>query len=233
MKKHLMKKELLSILSLSVALFAAALLYASDTGPGLTADEALKSLLDGNQRYRANQMTIRDTSTPSIREALATGQKPFAIILSCSDSRVPPEIIFDKGLGEIFVVRVAGNIPDPIVLGSIEYAAEHFNCPLIMVLGHKRCGAVMAAVESQGHPHGNIGAIIKTITPAVIQARKDARGAAESDLVESAIDNNIKLVAKSLITQSHGIRSLVDAGRLKIVKAKYDLDDGTVKLLEQ
>ncbi|MGA3113925.1 MAG: carbonic anhydrase [Syntrophobacteraceae bacterium] len=233
MKKHLMKKELLSILSLSVALFAAALLYASDTGPGLTADEALKSLLDGNQRYRANQMTIRDTSTPSIREALATGQKPFAIILSCSDSRVPPEIIFDKGLGEIFVVRVAGNIPDPIVLGSIEYAAEHFNCPLIMVLGHKRCGAVMAAVESQGHPHGNIGAIIKTITPAVIQARKDARGAAESDLVESAIDNNIKLVAKSLITQSHGIRSLVDAGRLKIVKAKYDLDDGTVRLLEK
>jgi carbonic anhydrase len=233
MKKHLMKKKLLSILSLSVALFAAALLYASDTGPGLTADEALKSLLDGNQRYRANQMTIRDTSTPSIREALATGQKPFAIILSCSDSRVPPEIIFDKGLGEIFVVRVAGNIPDPIVLGSIEYAAEHFNCPLIMVLGHKRCGAVMAAVESQGHPHGNIGAIIKTITPAVIQARKDARGAAESDLVESAIDNNIKLVAKSLITQSHGIRSLVDAGRLKIVKAKYDLDDGTVRLLEK
>jgi carbonic anhydrase len=91
----------------------------------------------------------------------------------------------------------------------------------------------MAAVESQGHPHGNIGAIIKTITPAVIQARKDARGAAESDLVESAIDNNIKLVAKSLITQSHGIRSLVDAGRLKIVKAKYDLDDGTVRLLEK
>ncbi|MFZ0928376.1 MAG: carbonic anhydrase [Syntrophobacteraceae bacterium] len=228
-----MKKHFLSILSLCVALFAAAFLYASDTGPGLTADEALKSLLDGNQRYRANQTTIRETSTPSIREALATGQKPFAIILSCSDSRVPPEIIFDKGLGEIFVVRVAGNIPDPIVLGSIEYAAEHFNCPLIMVLGHKRCGAVMAAVEAQGHPHGNIGAIIKTITPAVIQARKDARGAGESDLVESAIDNNIKLVAKSLTTQSHAIRSLVDAGRLKIVKAKYDLDDGTVRLLEK
>ena len=228
-----MKNYLLSILSLWVVLFATTLVTASDTGPGLTADEALKRLQDGNQRFRANRTTIRETSTPSIRESLTTGQKPFAIILSCSDSRVPPEIIFDKGLGEIFVVRVAGNIPDPIVLGSIEYAAEHFNCPLIMVLGHKRCGAVMAAVESQGHPHGNIGAIIKTITPAVIQARKDARGAAESDLVESAIDNNIKLVAKSLITQSHGIRSLVDAGRLKIVKAKYDLDDGTVRLLEK
>ena len=215
-----MKIYLLSTLSLCVALFATALVSASDTGPGLTADEALKRLQDGNQRFRANQTTIRETSTPSIREALATGQKPFAIILSCSDSRVPPEIIFDQGLGEIFVVRVAGNIPDPVILGSIEYAAEHFNCPLIMVLGHKRCGAVTAAVESQGHPHGNIGAIIKTIAPAVKQARKDARGPSKSDLVESAIDNNIKLVAKSLTRQSPVIRSLVDAGKIKVVKCK-------------
>lgn len=228
-----MKMYLLSVLSLCVVLFATALASASDTGPGLTADEALKRLLDGNQRYRANHTTIRETSTPSIREALSTGQKPFAIILSCSDSRVPPEIIFDKGLGEIFVVRVAGNIADPVILGSIEYAAEHFGSPLIVVLGHNRCGAVTAAVESQGHPHGNIGAIIKTITPAVKQARKDAKGAGKSDLVESAIDNNIKLVAKSLIEQSPVIRSLVDAGKVKIIGAKYDLDDGTVRLLEK
>ena len=120
---------LLSIVSLCVVLFVTALASGSDAGPGLTADEALKRLLDGNQRYRANHTTIRETSTPSIRETLSTGQKPFAIILSCSDSRVPPEIIFDKGLGEIFVVRVAGNIPDPVILGSIEYAAEHFGCP--------------------------------------------------------------------------------------------------------
>jgi carbonic anhydrase len=131
------------------------------------------------------------------------------------------------------VVRVAGNIPDPIILGSIEYAAEHFSCPLVMVLGHKRCGAVSAAVESQGHPHGNIGAIIKTITPAVEQSRKDRKGAGKSELVESAIDNNIALVAKSLVKQSPVIRSLVDAGKVKIVKAKYDLDDGTVRLLEK
>jgi len=228
-----MKNYLLSILSLWVVLFATTLVTASDTGPGLTADEALKRLQDGNQRFRANRTTIRETSTPSTREALAAGQKPFAIILSCSDSRVPPEIIFDQGLGEIFVVRVAGNIPDPVILGSIEYAAEHFNCPLVMVLGHKRCGAVSAAVESQGHPHGNIGAIIKTITPAVKQARKDAKGVSQSDLVEAAIDNNIKLVAKSLSRQSPVIRSLVDAGRIKVVNAKYDLDDGTVRLLEK
>lgn len=220
------------LLSLCVVLFATALVSASETGSGLTADEALRKLMDGNQRFIANKTTIREASTPSIREALATGQKPFAIILSCSDSRVPPEIIFDQGLGEIFVVRVAGNIPDPIILGSIEYAAEHFSCPLVMVFGHKRCGAVSAAVESQGHPHGNIGAIIKTITPAVEQARKDSKGAGKSQLVERAIDNNIELVAKSLTRQSPVIRSLVDAAKVKIVKAKYDLDDGTVRLLE-
>ena len=171
-----MKCHLLSILCLYVVLFASALVSASEAGPGLTADEALSKLMDGNLHFVANQITIRETSTPSIREALATGQKPFAIILACSDSRVPPEIIFDQGLGEIFVVRVAGNVPDPVILGSIEYAAEHFNCPLVMVLGHKRCGAVTAAVQSQGPPHGNIGAIIKTIAPAVKQAKKDVEG---------------------------------------------------------
>ncbi|MFZ0946103.1 MAG: carbonic anhydrase [Syntrophobacteraceae bacterium] len=228
-----MKCHLLSILCLYVVLFASALVSASEAGPGLTADEALSKLMDGNLHFVANQITIRETSTPSIREALATGQKPFAIILACSDSRVPPEIIFDQGLGEIFVVRVAGNVPDPVILGSIEYAAEHFNCPLVMVLGHKRCGAVTAAVQSQGPPHGNIGAIIKTIAPAVKQAKKDVKGAGKSDLVESAIDNNIKLVAKSLVKQSPVIRSLVDEGKLKIVGAKYDLDDGTVRLLEK
>ncbi len=228
-----MKMYLLPVLSLCVVLFATALASASGAGPGLTADEALGKLMDGNLRFLANRTTIRETSTPSIREALATGQKPFAIILACSDSRVPPEIIFDQGLGEIFVVRVAGNVPDPVILGSIEYAAEHFNCPLVVVLGHSRCGAVTAAVESQGHPHGNIGAIIKKIAPAVKQARKDVKSAGKSDLVESAIDNNIKLVAKSLPRQSPVIRSLVDAGKVKIIAAKYDLDDGKVRLLEE
>ncbi len=228
-----MKKKLGFPLVLAALLLAAALTSASETGSGITADEALKKLMDGNQHFIANQLTIKDSSGPSARQALVAGQKPIAIILCCSDSRVPPEIIFDKGLGEIFVVRVAGNVPDPIILGSIEYGVEHLGCPLIMVLGHQRCGAVTAAVESQGHPHGNIGAIIEAIIPAVKQARKDARGAGKSDLVESAIDDNIKLVAKSLVKRSPVIRSLVDAGKVKIIGAKYDLDDGAVRLLEK
>ena len=228
-----MKKQTGFCLTLVAVLLIGALTYASETGPGITADEALKKLLDGNRNFISNQLTIKDSSGPSTRTAVAAGQQPYAIILSCSDSRVPPEIIFDKGLGEIFVVRVAGNIPDPVILGSIEYAAEHFAVPLILVLGHNRCGAVTAAVEAQGHPHGNIGAIIKTIIPAVKQARKDENGAGKSALVESAIDNNVKLVARSLVKQSPVIRSLVNTEKIKIVVAKYDLDDGTVKLLEQ
>jgi carbonic anhydrase len=206
--------------------------FASETGSTITADEALDKLLAGNRNFVANRLAIMESNWPAVRRELAAGQKPYAIILSCSDSRVPPEIIFDKGLGEIFVVRVAGNIPDPIVLGSIEYAAEHFGSPLIVVLGHKRCGAVSAAVDAEGRPGGNIGAIIKTIAPAVKQARKDSPGATKSELVEPAIDNNIKLVAKSLVKQSPVIRSFVNEGKIRIVGAKYDLDDGTVKVLE-
>jgi len=228
-----MNKHIVFCLTLAAVLLAGTQAFVSETGSNITAEEALKRLLDGNRNFVANRLTIKDSSLTAARQALAGGQKPYAIILACSDSRVPPEIIFDKGLGEIFVVRVAGNIADPIVLGSIEYAAEHFGSPLIVVLGHKRCGAVSAAVDAEGRPHGNIGAIIKTIAPAVKQAKKDAGSANKSDLVESAIDNNIKLVVKSLVKQSPVIRSLVDGGKIRIAGAKHDLDDGTVKLLEQ
>jgi carbonic anhydrase len=127
------------------ALFLLSVFPWSDTGTGITADEALQKLMDGNRHYVEQQMTNQKKCSQSVRESLAKGQNPYAIILSCSDSRVPPEIIFDKALGEIFVVRVAGNVPDPIVLGSIEYAEEHLGSPLIMVLGHERRGAVTAS----------------------------------------------------------------------------------------
>jgi carbonic anhydrase len=226
-----MKKQIGFCLTLIAVLLAGALAFASETGPTITPDEALIKLIDGNRNFLANQLTIKESSGPTTRQALATGQKPYAIILSCSDSRVPPEIIFNKGLGELFVIRVAGNVPDPIILGSIEYAAEHLGSTLIMVLGHKRCGAVTAAVDAKGPPHGNIGAIIKTITPAVQQARKDAKGSSHADLVELAIDDNIKLVSKNLLKQSPVIRSLAEAGKVKIVNAKYDLDDGKVEIM--
>jgi carbonic anhydrase len=206
-------------------------LAAAAEGSGVTADEALQKLIDGNRHYVEQQMTNQQMSTQSVRESLAKGQKPYAIILSCSDSRVPPEIIFDKGLGEIFVVRVAGNVPDPIVLGSIEYAAEHLGSPLIMVLGHERCGAVTAAVDAKGKPEGNIGAIIKSIAPAVAKAKKEYKGTDKAKLVETAIDDNVKLVEATLTKQSPVLKHLAKEGKIRIIAAKYDLDDGKVTLM--
>ena len=207
-------------------------------GVGVTADEALNKLMDGNKRYVENHMTAGSLCDLAAREKLAKGQKPYAIVLSCSDSRVPPELIFDKGLGEIFVVRDAGNVSDPIILGSIEYAAEHIGSPLIMVLGHERCGAVTATVDANGKGEGNIGAIIKTIAPALKKVKAECKRDKECDLkekanlVECVVNENARMVAANLPRQSRIIRELVKEGKVKIVAAKYDLDDGTVTLFK-
>jgi carbonic anhydrase len=203
---------------------------AAGSGVDVSADEALKRLMDGNTRYVDGKMTACLQTTKETRDTLSKGQKPYAIILSCSDSRVPPEIIFDKTFGEIFVVRVAGNVPDPIVLGSIEYAAEHIGSPLIMVLGHERCGAVIASVDTHGKPEGNIGAIIKAITPAVKKAKQETKVKSREELVEKAVNDNIHLAAGNIIKRSPVIKNLVKAGKVKIVKAKYDLEEGKVTL---
>jgi carbonic anhydrase len=194
----------------------------------MTADSALKALVEGNARYVANQMTGTKRADPARRAELAKGQKPYAIILSCSDSRLPPEIIFDKGLGELFVVRVAGNIPDPVVLGSIEYAAEHLGSPLVVVLGHERCGAVTATVDAKGSVHGNIGAIVKTIQPAVGKAKRTCASQEKPELVECAIQANIEQGREMLTSKSKVLKELVEKGKLRIVGGKYDLDDGKV-----
>lgn len=216
----------------AAAFLAAATVFASGAGPGITADEALKKLMEGNQQYVECSTPGQKLCDPNLRHSLVAGQKPYAIILSCSDSRVPPEIIFNKGMGELFVIRVAGNIPDPVVLGSIEYAAEHLGSPLMVVLGHSRCGAVTAAVDAKGKPEGNIGAILKTIAPAVAQAKKETAGKDKTELLETAITDNVKIVCNTLPKQSKVLKELVHEGKLKIVGAKYDLEDGKVTFLD-
>jgi carbonic anhydrase len=212
-------------------------------GPEISPDEALQRLIDGNKRYVENQMTGGKLSDSATRTSLAKSQKPYAIILTCSDSRVPPEIVFDKGLGEIFVVRVAGNVPDPVVLGSIEYAAEHLGSPLVMVLGHERCGAVSATVGAKGKSTGsaNIDAIVKAIAPNVKNAAKECeacKGEAKcadtkkDAFVECVVDANAKTVAAGLTRKSKILKHLVEEKKLKIVAAKYDLDGGTVMLFK-
>lgn len=219
------------VLSAGAVVVSAALAFGSG-GVGVTAEEALQKLMDGNKRYVDSQLTGVKLCDATMRQKLAKGQNPYAIIVSCSDSRVPPELIFDEGLGEIFVVRVAGNIVDPVVLGSVEYAAEHVGVPLVMVLGHERCGAVTATVDAKGKAEGNIGSIVKAIAPAVQKAKKNSKGLDKSQLVEASADENVHLVAANMVKKSPVIRHLVMEGKLKIVKAKYDLDDGIVTLMD-
>ena len=232
------------VVTLALVATAAGLAFASSgNGPAVSPDEALQKLMDGNKHYVEYQLNGAKLSDAATRTSLAKSQKPYAIILSCSDSRVPPEIVFDKGLGEIFVVRVAGNIPDPVVLGSIEYAAEHLGSPLVMVLGHERCGAVTATVTSKGKSTGsaNIDAIVKAVAPAVKVAAKGCEACKgekkcadtkKDDFVECVVSANAKLVAAGLTKKSKILKHLVEEKKIKIVAARYDLDDGTVSLLK-
>lgn len=229
---------------LGSAVFAAGLAFSNpSSGTEVSSDEALQKLMDGNKHYVENKQTNAVKCDSATRASLAKSQKPYAVILTCSDSRVPPEIIFDKGLGELFVVRIAGNIPDPVVLGSIEYAVEHLGSSLIMVLGHERCGAVKATVDANGKSTGsvNIDAIVKVIEPnvksaagncAACKGEKNCAKTKIDEFVECVVDDNAKTVAASLTMQSEILKHLVTEKKIKIVAAKYDLDDGIVTLFK-
>jgi carbonic anhydrase len=190
----------------------------------LTPQEALKELLDGNKRFVAAKAEHPD-QTADRRTEVAQGQHPIAIILSCSDSRVPPEILFDQGLGDLFVMRTAGNVLDNAVLGSIEYGAAELQIPLLVVLGHERCGAVKATVE--GHPvPGHIDYIVKAIKPA-LDSVKDQAG----DTLDNTVKANALMVADQLAAAEPILSEAVKSGKLMIVAARYDLDAGEVEIL--
>ena len=184
----------------------------------------VQKLLDGNRRYVSGKPS-HPNQTPERRTDVAKGQHPFAVVVSCSDSRVPPEIIFDQGIGDLFVVRVAGNILDDAGLGSIEYAAEHLHVSLIMVLGHERCGAVEAAVKG-GEAPGHIKSLVGAIQPAVEKARGEP-----GDLAENAMRTNVKMVVDHLKASKPTLEHLVHNGTLTVVGARYDLDDGQVSII--
>ena len=189
--------------------------------PVVTAEEALNELKKGNERHVESDYNHENHSHRRLEE-VAKGQKPHAIILTCSDSRLPPELIFDKGLGDLFVIRVAGNVAGSSELGSIEYAAEHLNVPLVIVMGHKRCGAVQAAAGG-GDPGGHISGLVKQIEPAVQRAKSMA-----GDLVDNAVHTNVDLVVRNLRNSGPILKELVESGRLKVLGAYYDIDSGKV-----
>jgi carbonic anhydrase len=198
---------------------------ASTGGASGDADRLLQQLLAGNRRYVAAR-ALRPHQAQERRLAVAKGQRPFAIVLGCSDSRVPIEIIFDQGIGDLFVIRVAGNIVDDAVLGSIEYAVEHFGVPLIIVLGHQRCGAVEAALQGGKGP-GHIGRLIQAIAPAVNGIKGD-QGAA----LDRAVRANIRWVVQQLKSSAPILAGHVREGKLKVIGARYDLESGRVEVTE-
>jgi len=189
-----------------------------------TADEALERLRAGNLRYVSARMS-HPNQTPVRRGELLRGQHPFVVILGCADSRVPPEVIFDQGLGDLFVIRVAGNVIDPIVLGSIEYAAVHLHTPLIVVLGHSKCGAV-AATASGAELGGHLPSIAAAIQPAINTARQ-----MPGNLVDNAIRENARMVTRQLSSSTPLLAPLVNTGKLRVLPAHYDLASGSVEIL--
>ncbi len=179
-------------------------------------------LLEGNRRYAAGQPAHPDQA-PARRQELVAGQHPFAAILGCADSRVPPEILFDQGLGSLFVVRVAGNIVDDVVLGSLEYAAEHLGVSLIVVLGHTHCGAVHAAAAGGAH-EGAVARLIEALRPAVEVARTQP-----GDLVNHAVRANVVRAVGQLRDAQPVLAAAAAQGRLQITGAIYDLSTGMVQ----
>jgi carbonic anhydrase len=225
-----MKKISLLMFVILVAAVLAAPVLGASAGPVISADEALRLLKAGNARYADGK--LQHPHQDQARRALtaAQGQHPLATVLTCSDSRAPAEIIFDQGIGDIFVVRVAGNVAATDEIGSIEYAVDHLATPLVVVLGHTQCGAVTAVVDDTKLPP-NIANLVEPIKPAVDKAREANPEAAKDVLLKAAITNNIWQAVEDMLRQSPLIRDKVRDGQAQVVGALYDIDSGQVQWL--
>lgn len=196
----------------------------------LSPDEALSLLKKGNEAFVA-ETPFRGMQGRDRRIEIALSQHPFAVLVGCSDSRVSPELLFGKGLGELFIYRVAGNTVDRAALGSIEYAVAELGVPLVLVMGHERCGAVAAAVsvvEKNAVFPGAIGEMVEPIVPAVLRAR--AKG---GDLLDEAVRENVRGTVGRLRQEGPILADAIRGGKLRIVGARYDLDDGKVDFFDE
>lgn len=189
-------------------------------------DEIWADLLAGNRRFMSGKPKARPLV--AAREELAQGQHPQVIVLGCADSRVSPELVFDKNLGELFVVRTAGNIADPIALGSLEYGAEHLHAKVLVVLGHEKCGAVAAAASGEKMPTANLDAIVKKIFPVIEKYTVCAQG---DQLLSLAVEANVLQSARDIVAESPILQKEVAAGKLTVIRAVYKLKSGEVNRL--
>lgn len=199
----------------------------------IPAREALTRLREGNQRFVDNVRSLETMQKQARRVELATGQEPFAIVLGCSDSRVPAELVFDQGLGDLFVIRVAGNIVAPSQIGSVEFAAEQFHTRLVVVLGHSQCGAILATLDELRRPTANQSPNLRAI---VDRVRPSVEGLLETDLQQDSdalVNHAVRANVRASVNQlRHGSRILEDLTANKgllIVGAEYSLETGMVE----
>ena len=219
-------KTLLAIFT-TVIILCSGLGWSGADASSMSADEAITLLKEGNARYVSSQAQHPNQGLDRRRSTATKGQQPFATILSCSDSRVPPEVLFDRGVGDLFVVRVAGNVANVDQTGSIEFAVDHLGSPVLVVLGHTKCGAV-AAVAQGADLHGNIIPITKAICPAVATARRNNPSATGETLVNEAIKANVWQAIEDIFRTSPITVDRVKSGKLKVEGALYDIDSGSV-----
>jgi carbonic anhydrase len=202
----------------------------------IAADEALARLREGNARFVSEVRASEAVTTRSRRIELTSGQEPFAIILGCSDSRVPAELVFDQGLGDLFVIRVAGNIVAPSQVGSVEFAATRFGTRLVVVLGHSNCGAITATLEELARPSSdqsrNLRSIVDRIRPSVESLLTSRLGADHDALVHEAVRANIRVSANHLRHGSELLEQLIQTDGLRVVGAEYSLDTGVVEFFD-
>lgn len=202
----------------------------------LTANEALERLREGNRRFVRGAPDPETLANREDRAALAEAQAPFAIILGCSDSRVPAEIVFDQGLGDLFVIRVAGNIVAPSQVGSVEFAAAEFETKLVVVLGHSRCGAVLATLNQLRRPAAaqspNLRAIVDRVRPSVVSLLETDLAQDEETLVTRAVRANVRVSAAHLRHGSAILEQLIRDEGLRVVGAEYSLDTGEVEFFD-
>jgi carbonic anhydrase len=202
----------------------------------LPAYEALERLIEGNRRFVSGVRSLETLATQVRRQEFLAGQEPFAVILGCSDSRVPVEIVFDQGLGDLFVIRVAGNIVAPSQIGSVEFAVERFGTTLVVVLGHTRCGAIEATLDAlQGpvdHPSRHLLSIVDRIRPAVEGLLETDLVADRERLARRAVRANVRMSAGALRHGSKLLERLILEDRLRVVGAEYSLETGEVTFFE-
>lgn len=203
----------------------------------ITASEALDRLREGNQRFVSGIRNVETQLCQEKRGQLASGQQPFAIILGCSDSRVPAELVFDQGLGDLFVIRVAGNIVAPSQIGSVEFAAEQFKTRLVVVMGHTQCGAISATIEEMKRPTGeqskNIKAIVDRIRPSVESFVHTELWQQKEALHHQATHANVRASVNQLRHGSEALEYLIEHEGLRIIGAEYSVETGIVEIFEE